>query len=931
MTDVPSLSLDSKDEPFDTTPHMQLFLYYILEKRRVQARRDSGMPQPWTKDPFLLVKGFSIENVREEQPIQRSLLDVFKGKDHRHPAWLWNVWMHRYLSNPKSSQQLGFVEDLDKAINTFEAWMHNNERFRTSIFMSCDPDHRILEAIRTNYKLSLTLSPKLFSLQNPPPTRRNLFNIFKKEFKLCGSFHANQMSHDIIMYGAIPPEPAGSPEEAFSVSHSGCSILEYECSQKGLFDITNEVNRLLESRIVYDDGKRREKATRLRPVDIEDLLWKFKRYHKLVKPEEWVNRKTKGTGKGKRKDRGKGKGKGKGQVKEKEKAKGKDKKRLAYERDESDGDNYVDLSEDDYDDEGSYIEDDSEEESEKRYGFKRTKAARDYSSITLRESSMKAISTFTPTTGRRYADTRSNDSNSVVSDDWVLELEDEASESLVLSPLSDANDMTLRLDSLQDKKSHTSEEATAGLPFNVDSGDHIASSSTKQAKMILDEIIPENPCRIREEELNLTVPVIKEEKPISPVAHVKEGQKVKAVLDLRCNNGLMEYLVEWVDSERNRMSWEPFESLQDCEAMDRFLRIEPSVLIREQRVGVKPPIKRGGGSKKLSIKRYESVRMSEKELAVTTASEEQPISASAVVKKGHLVNAVLDLRCNNSLMEYLVEWVDSERNTMSWEPFKSLQDCEAMDRFLRIEPSVLIREQRVGVKPPIKRGGGSKKLSIKRYESVRLSEKELVVTTASEKQPISASAVVKKGHLVNAVLDLRCNNGLMEYQVEWVDSERNTMSWVPFESLQGCEAMDRFLRIEPSVSVRESRVGIRAPLKRGGLKKPSIKIYESASMSEEEPPISPARAKRFLQSQESPPSPITEVGEIEYRVRAILERKKIGTQFYYLVDWDGYGEEDRTWEPLRNVCDCEAYLTFCVENGLPSRRGRPPKKIKLDI
>ena len=43
----------------------------------------------------------------------------------------------------------------------------------------------------------------------------------------------------------------------------------------------------------------------------------------------------------------------------------------------------------------------------------------------------------------------------------------------------------------------------------------------------------------------------------------------------------------------------------------------------------------------------------------------------------------------------------------------------------------------------------------------------------------------------------------------------------------------------------------------------------------------------------------------EYEVAVILDSKIIRNKVYYLVDWLGYGPNDRTWEPVDNVTNAQ--------------------------
>ena len=51
-----------------------------------------------------------------------------------------------------------------------------------------------------------------------------------------------------------------------------------------------------------------------------------------------------------------------------------------------------------------------------------------------------------------------------------------------------------------------------------------------------------------------------------------------------------------------------------------------------------------------------------------------------------------------------------------------------------------------------------------------------------------------------------------------------------------------------------------------------------------------------------PPPPLVQLADgPEYEVAAILDSKILRNKLYYLVDWLGYGPNDRTWEPAENV------------------------------
>jgi len=88
--------------------------------------------------------------------------------------------------------------------------------------------------------------------------------------------------------------------------------------------------------------------------------------------------------------------------------------------------------------------------------------------------------------------------------------------------------------------------------------------------------------------------------------------------------------------------------------------------------------------------------------------------------------------------------------------------------------------------------------------------------------------------------------------------------------------------------------------------------------------LEPYRASSWADRLQELPPPVEVEGELEYEVREILDSKMERRQLFYLVDWVGYGPEERTWEPATNVEHAkDAVADF--------HRAHPPRPSPRDI
>lgn len=76
------------------------------------------------------------------------------------------------------------------------------------------------------------------------------------------------------------------------------------------------------------------------------------------------------------------------------------------------------------------------------------------------------------------------------------------------------------------------------------------------------------------------------------------------------------------------------------------------------------------------------------------------------------------------------------------------------------------------------------------------------------------------------------------------------------------------------------------------------------------------------------PLPVEVDGLEEYEVQSILDSRMVRGRIQYLVEWKGYGPEERTWEPVSNL-NCPVLVDLFHEQH-PGRPGRPPRSAVLE-
>ncbi|KAL0199704.1 hypothetical protein M9458_002891, partial [Cirrhinus mrigala] len=111
---------------------------------------------------------------------------------------------------------------------------------------------------------------------------------------------------------------------------------------------------------------------------------------------------------------------------------------------------------------------------------------------------------------------------------------------------------------------------------------------------------------------------------------------------------------------------------------------------------------------------------------------------------------------------------------------------------------------------------------------------------------------------------------------------------------------------------------------------PEYRISPTFDMSLLKPAGRPEGGENLEGTAPQGPAPLIIDGEEVYRVSTILDSRRRRGRLQYLVDWEDYGPEERSWVPAEDILDPALTADFHASHPArpaPRRRGRPRRRL----